>query len=123
MGDRAGASTDLLELGDLADVPGVGWVAIVIALLGLLLFLAVVLLPLLVALAEVALLLALAGLAVVVRVLFRRPWLVDAHHGDGRSLRWRVVGWRASGDFAVEARQLLDAGIIPPGAEALPTDR
>jgi hypothetical protein len=123
MGDRAGASTDLLELGDLGDLPGVGWVAIAFALVGLLLFLAVVLLPLLLALAELAVLLALAGLAVLARVLFRRPWLVDAHHADGRSLRWRVVGWRASGDFAAEARQLLDAGIVPPGAEALPADR
>ena len=109
-----------------ADVPDVGCaddlgeaiLAAIVVVIVLVVFFFVVL-PLLVAVVDVLVLLVLALAAIPLRVLFRRPWLVDAHHPDGRGLRWRVVGWRESGRFATEARELLDAGIVPPGAEVL----
>ena len=114
---RRNADADVPDLG-CADDLGEAILAAILAIVALLIFLFVVL-PLLVAVVDVAILLLLALLAVPLRVLFRRPWLVDAHHPGGRALRWRVVGWRESGRFATEARELLDAGIVPPGAEVL----
>ena len=114
------------RVGDNAGLPdgcgldiGEGIVAAIVGLL-VVAFVIFVVLPLLVAVVDLAILLLLAVVAIPIRVLFRRPWLVDAHHLDGRGYRWRVVGWRASGDKVVEVRQLLEAGVVPPDAEELP---
>lgn len=120
LGDRGRLSFDLLDAGDLAEIPVLGWIGLAIALIGLLVFVGLVLAPLLIALAEVGILLLLAVLGLAARVLFRRPWLIDAHHDDGHGLRWRVVGWRASTAKVAEVRQQLAAGIEAPDAEVLP---
>jgi hypothetical protein len=54
--------------------------------------------------------LAVAG--VVGRVLFRRPWTVDAVDPSGARLAWSVVGWRASGG----ARRFIAERIAATGA-------
>ena len=54
-------------------------------------------LPFLVALGELLLVLVLAVGGAIGRVLFRRPWTVDAVGPDGEHHQWSVVGWRASG--------------------------
>ena len=51
--------------------------------------------PFLVALLDVVLVLLLAIAGLVARVVFRRPWLVEATGGEARLSR-AVVGWRAS---------------------------
>lgn len=91
-----------------------------IALIVAILVLMFVVIPFVVALVDllVLVLLALAGLAG--RVLFRRPWCVEAVSDRGRTCRWSVVGWRRSGESVAEARQLLAAGIMPP--QAVPVD-
>jgi hypothetical protein len=116
---RTRFAADLVDGGELAELPLIGWVFVVIALVGLVLLLAFVLVPLLIVLAELGILVVAALLGVAARVVLRRPWLIDAHHPDGRALRWRVVGWRESGRVAAEARELVDAGIVPPDAEVL----
>ena len=53
--------------------------------------------------------------AVVTKVVFRRPWVVEAEALDGpragRLLAWRIVGWRASGQQVVDVARRLEAGV------------
>jgi hypothetical protein len=87
---------DLLDGADLLDdVPGVVVGIVLFLLLALFVFVGI---PVLVALGELAFLLLLTLGGLVARVLFRRPWTVDAVSPDGRRYAWPVVGWRASGD-------------------------
>jgi hypothetical protein len=65
-----------------------------IVLIALLLFFGI---PFLVALGELLFLVALTVAAVIGRVVFRRPWTVDAVDPAGAHHRWSVVGWRRSG--------------------------
>jgi hypothetical protein len=89
---------------DLADVPdpgcaidiGEGLIIVVGAIVAIV-FLIFIGIPFLVALGELLyiVLIALAGL--VGRLLFRRPWTVDAVDPRGAHHHWSVVGWKASG--------------------------
>jgi hypothetical protein len=110
--------------GDLAELPvvGVAFLAIAVALLVVLLvvFVALVLVPLLFALAELGLLLVLAALAVAGRVVLRHPWTIEARADDGTTLRWAVVGWRASRARRTEIATTLATGTTPP-PDAPPT--
>ncbi len=77
--------------------------------------------PVLVALAEVAVLVVLVLLGALARVVLRRPWIVEATPatGPGR-FRWKVVGWRHSGEVVDQVAEQLAAGassIGVPGAE------
>lgn len=71
--------------------------------------------PFLIALGEFlfVVLLALAGF--IGRVLFRRPWTVDAVSPGGAHDTWSVVGWRASG----HARQFVAERIA--ATDTIPT--
>lgn len=106
---RAG---DAADAGCLADI-GEGVVAAIVVVVGLLLLI-FVLLPLLIAVLDLLVILALAMLSVAGRVLLRRPWTVEASSDDGPSLRWKVVGWRASTAKIDEVSDQLAAGIRPP---------
>lgn len=98
------------------DVIGEGLVAAVAVIIAGLVLIFVVL-PALVAIVDLAILLVLALGGLLARVLFRRPWLVDARDGTGRVLRWRVVGWKASSQRVDDIRRLLAAGTVPADAE------
>jgi hypothetical protein len=95
------------------DVFGEG-ILIGLAILVAVLFVAFIGLPLLFALLDVVLLLVLGVLTTLVRVLFRRPWRIEAHSSDGTTLHWDVVGWRASSEKIDEVRASVAAGIVPP---------
>jgi hypothetical protein len=97
-----------------ADV--VGGVFAVIGLAIAAVLLVVLVLPLLFALVEVVALALLALVAIGARILFRRPWTVEAVASDETILEWRVVGWRASAEHARTVAGLLAAGMEPPGA-------
>lgn len=97
-----------LEVGE-----AIGVVILVVALVAMLLLFVV---PLIAAVVDVVVLLALTGFGIVGRVLFRRPWTIEARAGDGTTYRWHVVGWQASGRFRAEAAECLVAGIVPAGA-------
>jgi len=77
--------------------------------------------PFLVALVDLVVVLLLALLGVMARVVFRRPWVVDARADDGTVLTWKVVGWRASGQRRDEIAQMLAAGITPPDGDVART--
>lgn len=97
-----------------------------LVLLAVVLLALFVVIPLLVIVVDLVVLVLLAFLGLLARAVLGRPWLVDAHAVDGPHLRWRVVGWRASGAKVDEVAKLLEAGIVPPDGEQLagtPTDR
>ena len=109
--------------GDLIDADpgclgalGDGFLA-AIALIVVVLIAVFVVIPLLVALVDVLILVVLALIALAARVLFRRPWIIDARDGSGTVLRWRVIGWRASGEQVAVIRELLAQGTVASGAE------
>lgn len=105
---------DALDVGCLAlDDLFVGLAVAIVAIAVVLLAIFVVV-PLLVAIIDVVLLALLALLGLVARIVFRRPWTVEARADDGTSHRWKVVGWRASQERCDEVAGLLAAGITPP---------
>jgi hypothetical protein len=113
--------------GDLADLPVVGAVffgiAAVLLVVLCVLLMAVVVVPLLIALAELGVLLAIAALAVAGRLVLRHPWTIEARADDGTTLRWHVVGWRASRAHGTTIATTLAAGTTPPpNAPPTPTD-
>jgi hypothetical protein len=108
------------ELGDLPDagcaVDLAEGVLVVIAAVALILLLVFIGIPFLIALGELVVILLLAIAGVVGRVLFRRPWIVDAVDPAGAHHQWPVVGWRAS----AAARRFIAARIAATGS--VPTD-
>jgi hypothetical protein len=91
------------------DVVGEGFVVVVLVIAAVL-FVVFIGLPLALAVLDMVLVLLFAVVGLVARVVFRRPWVVEARAGDGSGHEWRVVGWRRSGRAMDELRQLLAAG-------------
>jgi len=118
-----GCAIDALE--DLFLVFAIVVVVVILSLVGI---------PLLLAVLDLVVLILLTVLGVGARLLFRRPWVVEARStarspvdagGAGpsdappvaaRRHTWRIVGWRASG-AAVEAvaNALAHGNPLPPG--------
>lgn len=111
---RAG---DVGDAGCIGDV-GEGIVAALLLIAAALVVLFVIL-PLVVAIVDLVVVLLVTGLGLAGRIVFRRPWAIDAFGPDRAHLRWKVVGWRASRERATEIAELLAAGTTPPGAEHL----
>lgn len=91
------------------DVVAIALLLVVIVLVAL-----VVVLPLLFVLVDLAILAVLALVGIVGKVVFRRPWVVEAVTDRGKRHEWRVVGWRRSGERCREIARSLEAGVIPP---------
>jgi hypothetical protein len=72
-----------------------------------------VLLPLLLVAVDLVVVLLLLVVAVVGRVLFRRPWTVEATSGTGERVTVQVVGWRAALRRRDEIAGLLGRGQHP----------
>jgi hypothetical protein len=98
-----------LELGDFGFV--------VVALLGLVVFVFFIL-PALILVVEVLLLLVLMALTVAARLLFGRPWTVEAagEGGEPAVKRWGVIGLRRSRRVVAHVADALERGatIIEP---------
>lgn len=93
---------------------------VVFLVLGLLaLLLVLVGLPLIFALVDALVLGLLTVLGIVTRVVFRRPWVVEATGDTSTRLTWRIVGWRASGDAVEVISRALAHGYPPPGGYEL----
>ena len=106
------------DLGDLPD-PGCAGDALeglvlVVVVVVVVVFLLLVGIPFLIALGELLILVLLALGGVVGRVLFRRPWTVDAVAPDGTHHVWAVVGWRASGAARQHVADRVAAGGTVP---------
>ncbi|HEV7759332.1 MAG TPA: hypothetical protein VGO78_10095 [Acidimicrobiales bacterium] len=108
-GRRLAGSNDELKPGCDPE----GWIFLAVALAVLLLMVFVVA-PIVIAVVDVLGLLVLAGAGVIGRVVFRRPWTVEARDDDGTVLTWQVVGWRASDERAADVAELVASGVTPP---------
>ena len=76
-------------------------------------------LPLLLAALDVALVAVVAIAGIIGRVLFRRPWTIEAESADGQRVTRLVLGWRAGVErcalLRVRSALRIDAG--PPPAK------
>lgn len=89
-----------------------------IVLIVVVLFLIFIGIPFLIALGELLLIVLLALSGIVGRVLFRRPWTVDAVDPNGGHRDWHVVGWRSSGAARqFVADRIAATGTTPSDAE------
>jgi hypothetical protein len=114
-----------LDIADVADGGCMGSIddlliglAVVVIAIVLIIFVA----PLVIFAVELVLLALAVVLGLVARIVFRRPWAVDALAADGTHLRWRAVGWRATTARVEEVTAALSHGVVPPGAELVHTD-
>jgi hypothetical protein len=98
-------------VGCVDDLPAVAAVFVVIVAIAVFLFFVV---PLLVTLVELLLLAVLVVLGVLVRLVLRRPWIVDAVRVDrSERLSWKVGGFRRSGEVAEAVAVQLGTGQEP----------
>jgi hypothetical protein len=117
---RSGDNLDVVDgSGCLPDLDGI--VVAIVAFVVLVLFV-IFILPLLVVAVEILLGVVVLLLGLVARIVFRRPWAIDAFGGDGTHLRWKEVGWRTTTARMEEITAALSRGVIPPGVELLHTD-
>jgi hypothetical protein len=89
----------------------------IVVALGVILFLLIlffVAIPLLVAVVDILIVIALALAGIAARIVFRRPWVIEARNDDDQVYRWRVVGWKASGERVGEIARILRAGATLP---------
>lgn len=110
------------------------FVLVVVLAVGVLVLVGV---PLLLAVVDLVFLLLVTVLGLAARVLFRRPWVVEARSSTplapdpgaarpsdapvpaARRHTWRVVGWRASGEHVDHvANALAHGNTLPPGGTA-----
>jgi hypothetical protein len=109
---------------DLAQVPDAGCLvdgleglAIALAVLAAVVVVVLVGIPLLLALLDMVLIVLLTVLGIGARVVFRRPWTVEAVGPDEVRRTWRVVGWRASSQAVDDISNTLAHGGPPPPAD------
>ncbi|HVF54209.1 MAG TPA: hypothetical protein VNC78_11490, partial [Actinomycetota bacterium] len=101
--DLAGSFDDLLGM------------PLLLLLVGALLVIFLVL-PIVLLIVELVVTVLVVAVAVVVRILFGRPWLVDAFEGDGNKPRyvWGVPGWSASGRAVDDVAGQISSGTSFP---------
>jgi hypothetical protein len=110
---------------DLADLPDPGCapdiadgIVVFLVIIAVVLFAIFIGIPFLIALGELLLILLLAVAGVVGRVLFRRPWTVDAVDPAGTHHAWSVLGWQASGGARrFIADRIAATGTVPTNDE------
>jgi len=107
--------------GELADAPDPGCagdllddLAIAAVVVLVVLFVVLVGIPLLVALLDLVVIALLTLLGVVARVVFRRPWVIEATDGGATRRTWRIAGWRASREAVDHIAGALAHGHPPP---------
>lgn len=94
------------------EIFGEGLVVALVVILAVLVLIFVVI-PLIVAVVDLLVVVLLAAIGVAAKVLFRRPWVVEAVADDGTVVRRDVVGWRASGETRADVARLLESGSLP----------
>ena len=112
--------------GQVADVPDPGCasdllddIAIVAIVVLVVLFVVFVGIPLLVALFDLLLVALLTLLGIVARVVFRRPWIVEATGSGPARHTWRIRGWRASSEAVEHIADSLAHGHAPPSGDEM----
>ncbi len=120
MGRRMRDAPDVLSNGpDVGCIDGLDDLLIGVAVVVVVILLIVFVAPLVIFLVEALLLLVAVLLGLVARIVFRRPWSIDAFGADGTHLRWKAVGWRAATAKIDEVTAALSHGLIAPGAEVV----
>lgn len=111
---------DLASLG--GDLPIVGVILTAIALLSFAIAAVMFIVPALIFIGELLIIVAIVGLGVMGRVLFGRPWTVEARRTDDtEAFEWKVSGWRASRDLVQSVSDQLRATGLPTGGSPVPT--
>lgn len=118
-GRRLRRSGDNLDVADAGCFPDLDGILLAIVAVILVVVFVIFVLPLLVVAVEILLGVVALLLGLVARIVFRRPWAIDAFAADGTHLRWRAVGWRATTARVEEVTASLSHGVVPPGAELL----
>ena len=111
-GPKGGRAVDLFDgadlAGDGADLPVIGVIMLAIAALVVAVLAVVFVIPAVIFFIELMLVLGAVGLGVLGRVLFRRPWTVEARvDGTDEGGEWKVTGWRASGELVDSVAERL----------------
>jgi hypothetical protein len=105
--------SDLLDL----DVPVISGVLTAVAIVALVVLAVTFVFPAVILLIEVVLLALIAGVGLAARILFRRPWTVEAMNtGTGELHVWNVVGWRSSSGLVDRVADALTRGDSPQTA-------
>lgn len=108
--DSAGNRFWLTELPDVGD--GLTALAVVIVVVAALAIAWFLVLPIVLLVVDVLVVAFLAAGAVCLRVLFRRPWTIEATTVD-TDLRWGVVGYRAARRAVAESADMVQRGLVP----------
>lgn len=113
-GPKGGRALDLIDGADLvgagAELPVVGVVLFAIGALLIGVLAVVFVIPALIFALELLLVLVAVVVGVLSRVLFKRPWTVEARlKGTYDRREWKVTGWRASGDLLDSVAARLQA--------------
>ena len=98
----------VLDIPDFGD--SLGWFLVIVAVLIVVALLWFLVFPVLFFLVDLLLLVLVAAGAIALRVLFRRPWIVQAVSSD-EVLTWAVVGWRKSNERVDAVAARLQRGL------------
>jgi len=99
---------DLAGLG--ADLPIVGVVLTVVALVLLAIAMVLFIVPAVIFLVELLLIVAIVAVGLTGRLLFGRPWTVEAQQrGADQAYEWKTSGWHASAALVHEVAEQLRA--------------
>lgn len=85
-----------------------------LVLIGIAVLVALAILPTFIFVIEVVILLVVMIGTVLVRVLFRQPWIVDATADDGTRKAWKLVGYRTARRAVSDISRLLAQGVSDP---------
>jgi hypothetical protein len=117
--------------GELTSTPDIGFldlfddafavIGLVIAAVIVVVVLAFVVVPLVVTLLDLLVVVLISLVGLVGRVMFRRPWVVEAVDSDGHRYTWRIVGRQASrAAVGAIAGAFAHGQEPPPAAGAVP---
>lgn len=111
-----------IDGGGCFDIGGIDDLVALLVLVVVAALVVFVLFPILVALLDVLLVALLTIVGVIGRVVFGRPWTIEAIGDDESRYAWHVVGWRESKALVTElADRLRLGGPLPePGAWSVP---
>jgi hypothetical protein len=115
-----GGSFDLMNGADLAgagaDLPVVGLILGLIALFLFAIAAVLFIVPAVIFLVELLIVVTIVGIGVLGRLLFGRPWTVEAHQHDAdHTYEWKVRGWRASSELVHSIAEQLHTTGEPAG--------
>lgn len=122
---RGRGSLDAFDASELighgADLPVIGILFLVVAVILLAVAAVLFVIPAVIFLVELSFVLAVVLVGVLGRVLFGRPWTVEAHRQDAlHRYEWKVTGWRASSELVRSVAEQARTTGMPTGGTPVP---